>query len=192
MVLPSVADTLVVIILLIPGFVAFFLTRRISAIGRKFSDLEITVWSIFFSLLIYIPFSLWTGLDNLDAIRDGIFSPRNFLRLIICTVAAGAVLGSVMKLFRRGILAGSSWDLAVEKMRQKKGGFVIVYTENGLEYKGLLHYAGVAETARELIVRKPKLILRDKDWNVLDEIEMGAEILFTEKDIRRVLFYDEL
>jgi len=192
LVLPSIADILVVVVLLIPGFVAFFVTRRISAIERKFSDLEFTVWSIFFSLLIYVPFSLSTGLNNLEAIRDGIFLPWNFVLLIIYTMVVGTALGFAMKPFRKGIHIGSSWDLAVKKMGRKENVFIIVYTESGQEYKGLLHYADFGEGKKGLIMKNPKLILRGQNWNVLDEVEVGREILFSEKDVRRVLFFDEL
>ena len=61
-----------------------------------------------------------------------------------------------------------------------------------MEYKGILHYADAGKDKEGLTMRNPMLILRDKYWNVLDEIEMGREILFTEKDVLRVLFFDEL
>jgi len=70
--------------------------------------------------------------------------------------------------------------------------YVLVYTQNGLEYKGELHYANGKETSKEMTIRKPKLILRDKKWKVLREIKMGKEILFTEKDIQRVVFFERV
>ena len=70
----------------------------------------------------------------------------------------------------------------------------MVYTDNNLEYKGMMNYAGLCTEGeqREVILSNPKLILRDKDWNVLDEVEMGKEVLFTEKDVRRILFFDQI
>ena len=67
--------------------------------------------------------------------------------------------------------------------------YVLVYTQDGLEYKGQLHYSGGRETPHDLTIRHPKLIVRDEKWKVLREIRMGNEILFNEKDIKRIVFF---
>lgn len=192
MTLPSLADTLIVVVLLIPGFVAFALIRRIATMGQKFSDFEMTVWSIFLSLIVYVPFSFFTGLTSLDAIRDQIFLPQSFMFLIVFTLGVGVIPGAALRLFRKGITVGTTWDLVVQKVRQRKGGYVLVYTEDGSEYKGKLHYVGSGEevSRSSLIIENPKLVRRDKDWVVIEEIEMGGEMLFTNNDIRRVLFFE--
>ncbi len=134
MALPSIADALVIVVLLVPGFVAFFLIRRI-------------------------------------------------------------ITGVILKrFFRKGMTAGTAWDHSfggVSKDEQE-GGYFMVYTNDGLEYKGELHMAGAEHERRDVVMRNPKLILRDKGWNVKDEIEVGKEILFVEGDIRRIVFFDEL
>lgn len=153
-----------------------------------------TVWSVFLSMLGYVPFSITSGLSDLDAIRDGIFVPLNFVLLNGYTLAIGIVFGVVLKVaFRRNVKRGSAWDYAIDTLTKlDERPFCIVYTENGLEYKGALNSAGIEEERKELIIKTPKLILRDKDWNVLNEIEMGQEMLFTEGDIRRVLFFNSI
>jgi len=87
---------------------------------------------------------------------------------------------------------GDVWNVAFARASSVPGTYVIVYTENGLEYKGILHLSGAEENAKELTIKYPKLILRDKDWAVVSEIEMGKEIMFTKGDIRRVLFFEKL
>jgi hypothetical protein len=193
-ILPSLADALIVIVLLIPGFIAFALMRRIAEMGQRFTDFETTIWSIFLSLVIYVPFSLYTGLTNFDAIRDQIFLPQSFVSLIASTLGVGVVLGVSRRHFRKGVYVGTTWDLVVQRIKQKGGGFVIVYTQNGSEYKGKLHYVGVGEKdgSSSLIVESPKLIRRDKEWVIIEEVEMGKEMLFTDKDVSRVLFFDSI
>lgn len=192
MVLPSLADLLVIVVLLVPGFVCLFITCRISAIRRRFSDIEFTVWSLFLSLIIYVPFSLTTGISDLDQIRDKIFFPGNFVLLMIYTALAGIVLGGILRKFRPGMMLGDPWNIIFDRVTRKGGKFAIIYTENGLEYKGFIHLSGAEQDNKELSIKYPKLILRDKDWNIANEIPMGKEILFTEKDIRRVLFFEKL
>lgn len=71
--------------------------------------------------------------------------------------------------------------------------WVIVYTENGLEYKGRIHIYGTeGDYRRELVIEEPKLIQRNGDGKVKCEIKIGKEILFSQKDIRRVAFLGEL
>ncbi len=63
--------------------------------------------------------------------------------------------------------------------------------EDGREYKGTLYrYAG-RDHPSEISVRDPKMILRDDQFKVKREISFGREILFREKDIRRVVFDEE-
>ena len=192
MVLPSLADLLIIVVLLVPGFVCLFITCRIAAIRRRFSELEFTVWSLFLSLIIYVPFSLTTGINDLDQIRDKIFFPGNFVLLMVYTLLTGIVLGAILKNFRPGMLLGDPWNIAFDRVTRRGGKFVIIYTESGLEYKGFVHLSGAEQDSKELSIKYPKLILRDKDWNIVDEIAMGKEILFTERDIRRVLFFEKL
>jgi len=70
----SFADLIIVVILLIPGFVSFEIIRKPAIVKREFSELEITLWSLLLSLVVYIPFSLVVG-RYLDQIRDSIFAP---------------------------------------------------------------------------------------------------------------------
>ncbi|GAI26937.1 unnamed protein product, partial [marine sediment metagenome] len=72
------------------------------------------------------------------------------------------------------------WDIAFKKT-SKKGGYVIVYTHDGSEYKGELHFAGIELDPKELVIKNPKLIIRDKNLRVLKEIEIGKEILHRNK-----------
>jgi uncharacterized 2Fe-2S/4Fe-4S cluster protein (DUF4445 family) len=94
----------------------------------------------------------------------------------------------------RGVrkVPGTCWDVAFKEI-SKRGGYVIVYTHDGSEYKGELHYVGSGVlSSRELVIRNPKLIVRDKDLRVSDEIEIGKEILFTEKDVQRIVFFKDV
>jgi hypothetical protein len=45
----------------------------------------------------------------------------------------------------------------------------------------------MGETPKELLIANPKLILRNKKWEILDEIKMDDAILFIEDDIARVV-----
>lgn len=150
--LPSLADILIVIILIIPGFITFYIIKKISVIEQKFSDFETTIWSIFLSLFIYIPFSFLIGVSSIDAIRDTILSPKPLSYLIILTILFGFLFGAFVRyVLLKGIVGypGTCWDIAFEKV-QEKGAYVLVYTDNNLEFKGKAHYSGKEDLPNEL------------------------------------------
>jgi hypothetical protein len=192
MALPSLADAMLVVTLIIPGFISLVLFRKISVLERKISDLELVVSSLFVSVLIYYLFSLVTGIKDIDSLRDKIFFSENLVILFGLSLIFGIVPGLVVKLgFRRNVFMGSCWTLSLEKA-SKRVSYILIYTQDGLEYKGQLHYSGGVETLHEITMREPKLILRDKNWKVLREIKMGEEILFGEKDIKRIVFFEKV
>jgi hypothetical protein len=166
--------------------------RRIAAIGLKFSEFEFTAWSLFLSLFVYVPFSLTTGLNNLDVIRDQLFNPFNFILLIVYTLLVGSAIGLALKPFRKGIRLGDTWERVAAGLFAMGSGWAIVYTENGSEYKGKVHMMGIEENPREILLRNPVWIVRNETHDVIKEIAMGTEILFTEKDVRRIVLFDNI
>ena len=194
MALPSLADVVVVIVLLFPGFISLVLFKWISIIERKLSDFETVIWSLFISLLIYTVFSATTGISDVDSIRDGIFLPNNLIIILGLSLTFGFLPAVIVRLgFRKRVVRGDCWDVCMARAKDKKHLWVVVYTEKGLEYKGRLHIYGTkGEHPRELVIEKPKLIKRNKEGKVLNEIKMGSEILFLQKDIRRIVFLQGL
>jgi len=189
MVLPSVADALIVVILLVPGFIAFFIIRRVGIVDRKLSDLETTIWSVFFSVIILIPFSTITQLDNIDKIRDGIFIPVNMFILLAIAVGSGFLGGFITKQFRKRYHHGAAWDNIMENYL-KGGSWITVFTKTGDEFKGKYNMASVSEEAkREIIMSQPIQISRDDNKKKIKVIKWGEEMIFTEGDIARVLFF---
>lgn len=192
MVLPSLADAVLVITLLLPGFISLVLFRRISVIQKKMSDFELVIWSLFVSVLIYSVFSLFTGITNLDSLRDKFLFSENLAFLFGLSLIFGTIPGLIVKKgFRRNVVMGSCWTLSL-KNASKRISWVLVYTQDECEYKGQLHYSGGEETPHGITIRKPRLILRDDNWKVTKEIKMGEEILFGETDIKRIVFFKKV
>ncbi len=192
MALPSLADIVLVVVLLVPGFVAFILFRKIAIREKQPSDFEATVWSLFISLAIYAVFGFATGLNNFDLIRDNIFVPYYLAIIFGLAFGFGVVPGITARvLFRRGIRSGDCWESCLRSGSQK-GGYVLIFTSDGKEYKGELRLAGYSEAPKEIVISNPKMILRDPDWDVKQELSMGETILFKEDDVKRVVFLKKL
>ena len=64
--------------------------------------------------------------------------------------------------------------------------WITVYTKDGLEYEGRLRSYGFGESKREIVVDKPKLIMRDNTGSAITETLCGQEMIFTEGDALRI------
>lgn len=196
MALPSLADVIFVIVLLIPGFITLSLFRWFAILERKLSEYRLILWSLVFSLIIYAVFSWHTGINDIDSIRDNMLIPENLAKILALSLTFGFVPGLIVRFGRarfRGhsVVRGDCWEACMTQA-SKEGSWVIVYTEDGHEYKGILHYNGGGGFPREISIRRPKLILRDDRWKVSKEFKMGKEILFQEDDIQRIVFFKEV
>lgn len=192
MALPSLEDVVFIIVLLVPGFFAFMLFKKIGIREKQVSEFESTVWSLFASLAIYAIFGYFTGLFNLDSIRENILNPTNIASIFGLALVLGGGLGLAARLlFRQGYKAGDCWEACV-KAAADKGSYVLVYTSNGEEYKGELLLGSVAEAPKEIVIKNPKLIVRDSDWRVKTEFEIGKAMVFNESDIRRIVFLKDI
>ena len=92
------------------------------------------------------------------------------------------------------IVAESSYSCTnyiVTKGASKDGSTFLVYTNDGEEYLGTLHHNSGSEQPREVTLRNPTKILRLENGEI-DEKEWGKEILFPEKDIKRIVFNSEV
>jgi hypothetical protein len=192
MALPSLNDVVFVIVLLIPGFITLVSFRWFAVLEKKLSDFELIIWSVFVSLLIYSILGWHVGITNFDKIRDYMLLPENLLKILGLSLLLGIGVGSIVKIaFRRPYVRGDCWEASMRAAR-KVGSWLIVYTSDGREYKGILHYTGGPELPKEISIRKPKLMIRDSEGYLIEEVEIGKEILFAEKDIARIVFFKEV
>jgi len=172
-------------VLIAPGFVCFFVFRRVTAWDRKFSDFETTVWAIFITLIVYSFYGWVAGISSVDALAASVFQPIYLVTLIGAVIIAAAVGLLVKVAFRKTVEAGDAWD-AFFKDHVAVADWITVYTQDGLEYKGRLASYGFGESKKEINMINPKLILRDKTGKAKREIPCGQGMIFTEGDIRRI------
>ena len=190
--LPSLEEFFFVIVLLIPGFLAFGLFKKIGIREKQLSDFESVVWSLIASLPIYAIFAYITGLFSLDLIQANILNPLNIALTFILATVFGVGSGLIArKLFRKGITSGECWEECI-KNAAEKGSYVLVYTQSNEEYMGELLLGGMFEATKEIVIKNPMLIIRNNDFTVKDTLELGTTMYFCESDIRRIAFLNEI
>lgn len=190
MVLPSLTEILIAVILIVPGFIMFWLYKHINDVGHKLSDFEKTIWSLISTLPIYIIFSLITGIQNIEVLEENILSPRYLLLLSSIPILLGFSLGVIVRILRKDFVYGDCWYGSFNELFSKEklygySGCLTVITKDGKEYEGILHSFGENDD-KELVLSDPKQIIRNK------KIKVGREILFLKNDISRILFRDKI
>jgi hypothetical protein len=168
MLLPSVADALIVIILLIPGFIAFGIVKRIGNFGRPLSEFETTVWSFVFSAIIIFFFIYITKLDDLDKIREQFFSPDKFSIIFVLAVLIGIIAGLILWAFRRNHTRQGSWEFAMDKYfkfyhnnsNKKEKLIVNIITKDNHEYSGIIDHV-TEDTGGDILLNGPCVVDRN-------------------------------
>jgi len=193
-VLPGFEEILVVLVLLVPGFFSFLLAKRFAAVGKKFTDFEKAILSVMLTLVVYIPFTFITGFKSLEEIRNGLVDPFNLLILIAISGGVGLGVGLVFKMiFNRDIVLGDAWDVSFDLCAKKGGSWVTVYTKTNQEYRGIVKLVGRAEDgSKEIVITQPIQIFRKDDGTSDTEMNVGEDMLFTEKDIGRISFFTNI
>lgn len=103
MALPSLADVIFVIVLLIPGFIALSLFRWFAILERKLSEYRLVLWSLVLSLFIYAMFGWYTGITDIDSIRDNMLMPQNLAKILALSLTFGIVPGLIVRIVRARI-----------------------------------------------------------------------------------------
>lgn len=192
MALPSLSDVVLVIVLLVPGFIAIVLFRWLAIFEKKLTDFNLVVSSIFLSLLIYSIMGWHTGNYNFDAIRDSILLPENLFKILGLSLLLGVVPGLLVRgVLRRTYVRGDCWEASMNAASEE-GSWVIIHTSDGNEYKGILHYTSTSGFQKELSIRNPKCIIRNSEGYLAEEVDIGKEIFFTERNIARIVFFKEV
>ncbi|WP_428326672.1 DUF6338 family protein [Nitrosopumilus sp.] len=185
MALPSLADALIVVILLIPGFITFTIIRWLGHYGNKQTEFKITISSFSLSMVIIFFYTLITGITSLDILRDKFFIPTNFLILFGITLAVGFGVGMILRRRRSNRFRLDTWEKTATEYDNAP--WIIVITIAGTEYKGRLFRLDV-EDKKDIVIVNPKQIIRDEKNEITSEIEFGEKMFFHERDIARIAF----
>lgn len=129
-----------------------------------------------------------TGIKNIDDYGIKIFEPGYLLLILSVGVLIGVIPGAIIGYNRRNVITGECWEIAM-RTASINGDWVIVYTNDNIEYLGSLHYSGMGDDPREISIRDPTMIVRNEKGEIENEFTVGKEIFFTATDIKRVAFY---
>lgn len=180
----SLTQAFVFLILIVPGFITFRLISWSAAYEFEYTDLQTTLWSLIFSVIDFIPFASIFQFQSIPDLESKILQPTVILTYFAIASGIGLGVGKIIhREFRRNMLRGSVWkNFAIQNL----GDWVHVYTTNGNVYKGWIKMIATHKSdPREIELGEPKLLetgMEKKTWKPI-----GNSILFTEKDILRIV-----
>lgn len=187
-------EILLAIILILPGFLSVFLIRKISIQSEKLPDQEFYFWSFLLSVLAFTIFSYLIELKSFDDIEKLIFDYKKIIFLYFIAIILGVIFGFITKLIINGgfkVLSEQVWPIALKRLNKDESKFVTIFTNDNLEFSGKIRiYSTREDSPREILIEEPIQIIRNEKMEAINEIQWGKEILFTEGDIRRIVFYE--
>lgn len=189
--LPSFSDIFFIILIVIPGYISIKIYRNIGGLKRIMPDKEILYSSLFLSTIIYFVLGFIFQINDYDALKNEILKPNNIPIVLITTVVVGAIFGAILYAWRRykSLVPDDCWTSVLrDYVAIYDDPWIVVYTSDGKEYKGILGYFGIEHEPKELTIEQPYRILRDNNFNLIENVFLGDEMFFTEKDILRILF----
>jgi len=99
--LGSLFDIYYVMVLIIPGFLAWRITRLVCPSKQhEFTKFESTIYCLAYTLPIFASFNFWTNIKDINELRTHIFVPDNIVILLILAVLWGTATGLSIRAFR--------------------------------------------------------------------------------------------
>lgn len=187
-------EILLAVILILPGFLSGYLIRKISVQDEKLQDQEFYFWSLLLSVITFTIFSFLIGIKSFEEIEKLIFDYQKVIFLYLIAIIVGCVFGFITKSILHGdyeALSGQVWSIALKRLNAEEGKFITIFTTDNLEFSGKIRiYSTREDSPREILIEDTIQIIRNKKMEAIEEVEWGKEILFTEGDIRRIIFYE--
>jgi len=171
--------------LIVPGFLTFRIINWLGSYELKLDQFVTTIYSLIFSIIIFIPLSFIFKLTSFSDINVHVTEPSFVLVSLAISIIIGIIIGHVIRfVFRKKVRLDNAWDGFAKSLLQRS---VIVYTTDDKEYKGWIKRVSIGkDEKREICLGDPKLVKRDDKGNV-KLINIGQEILFAESNIKRIL-----
>lgn len=193
----SAEELIVALILIVPGFISVNLIIHLFGTSQKFSEFEKSSWSLFFSFIIDSLFLWHRGLDTVEEIRGfGILflEVGNIAELFLISITLSFLCAlflrtGILNLFhstvwlfsKRKNYVQSPWDILL-----RNSDWIIV-TSDKIEYFGWVVAYSTHDQKSELILGRPRIIVRDDQGYVFYNIPCGEQLFIPESKIDKVV-----
>lgn len=182
------------ILFLIPGFLFFEIFCIFSGKNDKsLSEKQYYLTCLFISIFIQCICALYLGVDSFQELMSQVVQIKFALSLYLLIIPFAIFISiAVKELCFHGhkVINSEPWQALIKSQTKNGASNVTLITSDGSEFEGqILMFAHRVNERREIVLEKPEQILRNDLKEEVSRIEFGSEILFTQDDIRRIVFY---
>jgi hypothetical protein len=186
-----VSEALIIAGLYLPGFIAFKVYEWKLNSSRRYNAYETTMYSLLFSIVGIYALLVYKGIYEVDFALLSKINILDGLIFFIVSIILGwfVALGKNFMELRLRRFTRDAWnDFFVRAWETEKAPQLKVITSDGSEYIGFMNFVGARYDKKEISLIKPIKIYRDRKGKFIDHEKLGKEILFTENDIRRIVW----
>ena len=189
--LGSASEIWVLIVLIIPGFIAFKIIDWIIRTGKDFGQFQSTLYSLALSLGIFFVVASMvnatnpsgTPFDSLQQIRSSSTDPVFVATMFGFGVLFGLIGGGITKLVARKNFSRNAWDQFADR---NLGEWVVLHVSEGTsekKYSGWVRTISTGKEKKDVVLGSPAYWDETKsDWKKINDKEM----LFTELVIKKI------
>ena len=183
----SLADLYVLIILIAPGFIGLAIFKRGVFYTPKLSEFETTICSLIISVVSLAIFRLFFRFESITELQTTLFTNANIFLLFGLAIIIG-LSGYLFRLKEKTLINHELWKTLMEKSSTKVNSIVTVFTKDSSEIRGILYGSCDEKGERDIAIKQPTKIFRDKDGRAFKEISHGNIMLVKQHDISRIAF----
>lgn len=195
---------------LLPGYLTYWVFRKRSHEVKRREEYEVAIWSLLASAVSigvlyigYVVFRSWDSGDlvvpSFDQLSVSLITLAYF-PLLAVALSIGFVAGEVVRYYNQSVLdrytSPGVWfsveDYVISVTRDPDRPLpVYILTESKREIHGWLLALGDADHRRDILIRSPKLVLRDSEGEITQRKSLGAVMYVDEGDISEIGFHTE-
>jgi hypothetical protein len=187
-------DIIETIVFLIPGFICFEIFLLFSGIDIKLHDKKYYLICLSISSLIYIVPALFSGMLYIQELNSSLTKISTLLftygvSIFISIIAAIEVKNKLYP--NHPIVLHEPWVDFLVNISTDGASYVTVFTSDDSEIVGKLKmFTHKKNESKEIIIEDPYQIIRDENKNPIAKMDIGKSVLFTEKDICRIISHE--
>jgi hypothetical protein len=195
---------------LLPGYLTYWVFRRRSHEVKRREEYEVAIWSLLASAVSigilysgYVIFRSWGAGEivapSFDQLSVSVITLAYF-PLLAVALSLGFITGEVVRYLNRKLLDRYTnpgvWfsveDYVISVTRNPDRPLPIyILTGTKREIHGWLLALGDANHRLDLLIKSPKLVLRDNDGNITQRKSIGSVMYVNEDDISEIGFHTE-
>ena len=176
---------------ILPGYVTLAIYQKISLAEPIEKEMDKIVLSLIFSTFLYLPYVFLKQIWTIEEVKKDVFIFSNYLTILVYATIIGSVSGIATRFFfRKDVIEGKAWNDFFKTMPEE-GAWISVKTTKGNEYIGKLYKSSILpryKTQGSVILREPKLVIRDSDGAILNLQDLGTSSLHIDSEIETVIF----